>query len=106
MQALSRLKKREKNFAKTYNHTVTKKIVDFAIKNKAKYIYIEDLTKENTDAIMLRYSGFYQIQEQLKYKADKVGIKLLFTPIQEGKTDIERAQKIALYENVKKKASS
>ena len=106
LQALSRLKKKEKNFAKTYNHTVTKKIVDFAVKNKAKYIYIEDLTKENTDAIMLRYSGFYQIQEQLKYKADKVGIKLLFTPIQEGRTDIERAKKIALCETVKKKASS
>lgn len=34
MKAMDRLSKRERNFVKTYNHYVSKNVVDFAVKIK------------------------------------------------------------------------
>lgn len=74
LQALERFTSREKNFTTTYNHFVSKRIIDFALKNKAKYINIENLTKDGFDDRILRNWSYYQLQNFIEYKADMNGI--------------------------------
>jgi IS605 OrfB family transposase len=74
LKALERFTAREKNFAKTYNHFVSKNIVDFALKNKAAYINIEKLTKDGFDDAILRNWSYYQLQQFIEYKAKLNGI--------------------------------
>lgn len=86
MKAMDAFKNYEKNFATTYNHKVSKDVVDFAIKNKAKYINIENLEGfGNSDSgveekeyrkksFFLRYWSYYQLQQFITYKAEQNGI--------------------------------
>ena len=74
MQALNRLKDKEKNFANCYNHNVSKAIVEFAVSVGAKYIHLEDLSGFDSDQTILRNWSFYQLQNFITYKAERVGI--------------------------------
>lgn len=84
LKSLDKLSKRESNFVQTYNHFVSKQVVDFAISNKAKYINIEDLSsfskkngkEENDKHFILRNWSYYQLQQYIKYKAEKKGIEV------------------------------
>lgn len=76
LRALERYESYETNFARTYNHMVSKNVVDFALKNRAKYINIECLTGYDTNKKILRNWSFYQLQEQIKYKASLYGIEV------------------------------
>lgn len=65
----------ESNFADSYCHKISKKVVDFAIKNNAKYINMEDLTGINKkDKILGDRWKYYKLQSDIKYKAEKHGI--------------------------------
>jgi len=77
LQAMDRFKEYESNWTKTYNHWVSKQVVDFAVKNKAKYINIEDLSgigNGNKNQFVLRNWSYYQLQQFITYKANKYGI--------------------------------
>lgn len=74
LQALERMKKSEANFVETYCHMVSKKVVDFALKNNAKYINIENLTGYDTSDFILRNWSYYKLQQYITYKAGKYGI--------------------------------
>ena len=77
LQALDRLKKREKNFTQSYNHMISRKIVDFALKHNAKYINIENLegyTDKSENNFILRNWSYYQLQQYIQYKASMYGI--------------------------------
>lgn len=74
LQALDRLKSKESNFVQTYNHNVSKRIVDFALRNKAKYINLECLKGYDTSDYILRNWSYYQLQSYIEYKASKYGI--------------------------------
>ena len=79
-KALSRIKDKEKNFVKSYNHYVSKEIVDFTIKNRAGIIkmeMLEGLGAEDTKAFVLRNWSYFELQTMTKYKAERVGIKVL-----------------------------
>lgn len=79
LQALDRLKKREKNFVQTYNHMISRKIVDFALKHNAKYINIENLegyTDKSENNFILRNWSYYQLQQFIQYKASMYGIEV------------------------------
>lgn len=76
LKPLEKLSDRERNFVKTYNHYVSKNVVDFAVKNKAKYINIEDLTGYDTSKFILRNWSFYELQQFITYKAAKYGIEV------------------------------
>lgn len=76
LKPLERLTDRERNFVKTYNHKVSKDIVEFALKNKAKYINIENLTGYDTSKFILRNWSFYELQQFITYKAAKYGIEV------------------------------
>ena len=76
MKAMDRLADRERNFVKTYNHYVSKNVVDFAVKNKAKYINMEDLSGFDSSEFILRNWSFYELQQFIIYKASKYGIEV------------------------------
>ena len=77
-QALDRLRDKEKNFATTYNHMISKNVVEFAKKNQCEYINMEKLTKDGFNNIILRNWSYYQLQQYIEYKAEREGIKVRY----------------------------
>lgn len=75
MKSLDRFTLKEKNFVQTYNHMVSKRVVDFAVKNHAKYINLENLKGYDANIFILRNWSYYQLQQYIKYKAEKYGIE-------------------------------
>ena len=85
LKALERLEDHERRFAQTYNHMVSKRVVDFALKNNAAYINIEDLSGFGKDQkgevqkdkdIVLRNWSYYELQNYITYKANMHGIEV------------------------------
>jgi IS605 OrfB family transposase len=78
MQALDRLRDKEKNFVTTYNHMISKNVVEFANKNQCEYINMEKLTKDGFNNKILRNWSYYQLQQYIEYKAEREGIKVRY----------------------------
>lgn len=74
LKALNRLRDREKHFVESYCHFVSKQVVDFALKHRAKYINIENLTGYDTSKFILRNWSYYKLQQYITYKAARYGI--------------------------------
>lgn len=77
LKALEKYKNYESNFVQSYNHKISKEIIDFALKHNAKYINIENLQsleKKDKNEFVLRNWSYYQLQQYIKYKADLYGI--------------------------------
>lgn len=87
LKPLERFKEKERNFVQTYNHMVSKRVVDYAIKNGAAQINIEDLSgfgkdkngkskeDEKTKKILSNWS-YFELQQYIRYKAEMHGIKV------------------------------
>lgn len=78
LSKLEKMKAKERNFCKTYNHYVSRNVVDFAEKNNAKYINLEKLENIDTDKFILRNWSYYELQKQIEYKAKMKGIKVRY----------------------------
>lgn len=67
-------------FQDTYNHKISRYIVDFAIKNDCGTIQMEDLAKfsENVKDKFLKEWSYYDLQQKIKYKAEQEGIVVVF----------------------------
>ena len=78
LKNLDRLSDCERNFAKTYNHMISKRIVEFAKKHKCEYIHLEKLTKDGFDNTILRNWSYYELQQMIEYKANRLGIKVRY----------------------------
>lgn len=78
LQALNSLKEKESNFAKTYNHMISSRVVQFAKKNKCQYINLEKLNKDGLNHIILSNWSYYDLQQKIEYKADREGIKVRY----------------------------
>lgn len=76
LKALEKCKKREVHFIETACHVISKRVVDFALKNNAKYINVENLTGYDTSDFILRNWSYYKLQQYIKYKAEKYGIEV------------------------------
>jgi IS605 OrfB family transposase len=74
MKPMDRFEKYESHFVQSYNHMVSKRIIDFALKHRAKYINIECLRGYDTSKFILRNWSYYQLQQYITYKAEKYGI--------------------------------
>lgn len=74
MKPLDRFKDYETNWVQNYNHFVSKQVIDFALKNKAKYINIENLEGFDANNYLLSNWSYYQLQQYITYKAKKNGI--------------------------------
>ena len=78
MQLLDKLTENERNFVKTYNHAISKRVVQFAKKNKCESINLEKLTKDGFGNSLLRNWSYYELQTMIVYKAKREGIKVNF----------------------------
>ena len=82
MKPMDKFTKYEKHWVQTYNHQISKQIINFALKNNAKYINLEDLSSFNQkrlrDNFLLANWSYYQLQQYIKYKAEKYGIVVRF----------------------------
>lgn len=80
LKALMKYKDKERNFVNTYNHMISKEVVDFAVKNKAGQINIENISgfglidEDENKKRVLRYWSYYELQQMIKDKASKYGI--------------------------------
>lgn len=74
LSKLDTLKKYERHFVETKYHKYSKQIVDYALKNRAKYINIENLSDYKGDKFILRNWSYYTLQQFITYKALKYGI--------------------------------
>lgn len=77
-QALDKLRENERNFAKTYNHAISKRIVMFARKHKCEFIHLEKLSKDGFGDSVLRNWSYYELQRLIEYKAKREGITVKY----------------------------
>lgn len=78
LKAIEQLRHKEKNFARTYNHFLSHNIVKFAKDNKCEFIHLENITGTNLENTLLGMWSYYQLQEQIEYKAERAGIKVRY----------------------------
>lgn len=76
LKPLDRMNKAEAHFVETYCHMVSKRVVEFAVKNRAKYINIENLNGYDSSEFILRTWSFYKLQQYITYKAERYGIRV------------------------------
>ena len=79
MKPVNKVRNKVANFADTYNHKVSKYIIDFAVKNNCGVIQMEDLTKAtaNTREKLLKDWSYYDLQSKIEYKAKEQGIEVI-----------------------------
>lgn len=80
--ALEALRSKERNYVKTYNHGISSKIVNFALKNNAATIVMELLEgygEKVPDSIVLRNWSYFEVHQFVEYKAKKYGIKVVYS---------------------------
>ncbi len=78
---LEKLRIHERDWARTFNHMVSRRVVEYAEKNHAKYINLENLTgiaQEEKGDFLLRNWSRYELQEMIRSKATAKGIKVRF----------------------------
>lgn len=78
LSALDKLREKEGNFAKTYNHQISKSVIEFAKKYKCGIIHMEKLQSEWMDTKILGSWGYYQLQNMIEYKAEREGIEVKY----------------------------
>ena len=81
MNAVEKIDGMIKRFKNTCNHKYSRFIVDFALKNNCGVIQMENLSgiaDGEKKATFLGDWTFYDLQQKIKYKADEVGIKVIF----------------------------
>lgn len=81
LKGLEKIKQKERNFTTTYNHKISKAVVDFALRNKAAVIkleFLEGYGENETNSFILRNWSYYQLQNFIQYKAQKHNIKTVF----------------------------
>ncbi|PGR28510.1 transposase [Priestia megaterium] len=104
LKALERFREHEKNFVKTYNHYLSKKIVHFSVLYGAEQINLELLQMaESQNKSILRNWSYYQLQQMIEYKAAKEGIKIKYVdPYRTSQT----CSKCGNYENGQRKTQA
>ena len=78
VKAADHLRDKERNFAKTYNHQLSHKIVKFAKDNGCEFINLEHLTKNGFEDAILSSWSYYELQNMIEYKAEREGIKVRY----------------------------
>lgn len=78
MKPVDKIRNRIANFADTYNHKISKYIVEFAVKNRCGIIQMEDLSGATSEVHnkMLKDWSYYDLQQKIEYKAKEQGIEI------------------------------
>ena len=77
LKALDHIGQKEANFARSYNHYISREILDFAIKHKAGVIKMEMLEgygQNERDSFVLRNWSYFELQNFIEYKAKRDGV--------------------------------
>ena len=87
LEPLERLREKERNWVHTQNHLISRDVIKFALHTKAATIQMEDLSGygkdengnvEDDKKFLLGNWSYYELQNMIKYKAAKVGMKVNF----------------------------
>lgn len=65
------------NFRRTWNHTLSNRIVDYALREKAGTIHIEALSVNGIPRFLGKDWPVFELLQMITYKGDQVGIKVL-----------------------------
>lgn len=77
-KAIDKLTGKVEAFRETYNHKLSRYIVDFAVKNNCGIIQMENLSgfPQHVKETFLKEWSYYDLQNKIKYKAEELGIKV------------------------------
>ena len=80
LKKLEDFRNKEKNWAQTINHLISANVINLALEYGVGTIKMEDLTGITTNAndYFLKSWAYYQLQNYIKYKAEKEGIKVVW----------------------------
>lgn len=87
IEPLEQLREKERNWVHTQNHRFSREVIQFALQVKAATIQMEDLSGfgkdeegnvEEDKKFLSENWSYYELQNMIKYKAAKVGIKVYF----------------------------
>ena len=87
LEPLERLREKEHNWVHTQNHLFSREVIKFALQVKAATIQMEDLSGfgkdeegnvEDEKKFLQSNWSYFELQNMIKYKAAKVGIKVNF----------------------------
>lgn len=78
MEKSNKIGDKYNRFKETYNHKVSRYIVDIAIKYNVSLIQMENLTgfSEEQENSLLKNWSYYDLQEKIRYKAKEHGIEI------------------------------
>lgn len=79
LKALENIQQRERNFVNTKNHIYSRAIINFALKNNAGKIRMENLSgigKNEKASFILRNWSYFELQRYIEEKAERVGIEV------------------------------
>lgn len=80
VKPLNNISDKVARFRDTYNHKISRYIIDFAVKHQCGVIQMEDLSGFSTEQSesLLKNWSYYDLQNKIKYKAEEVGIEVRF----------------------------
>jgi IS605 OrfB family transposase len=78
LKSLNAIKTLEKDYTKTYIHTITSSVIKYATSQRVGKILLEDLStvKDHANDVVLRNWNIYDIQQMITYKANRIGISV------------------------------
>jgi IS605 OrfB family transposase len=78
LKSLNAIKTLEKDYTKTYIHTITSSVIKYATSQRVGKILLEDLStvKDHANDVALRNWNIYDIQQMITYKANRIGISV------------------------------
>ena len=79
MKKVNCVKDKVANFSDTYNHKISKYIIDFAINHSCGKIQMEDLSgaTSEVDERFLKEWSYYDLQQKIEYKAKENNIEVI-----------------------------
>ena len=79
MKPVNKIRNKISNFNDTYNHKISRYIVDLAVKHNCGKIQMENLsgaTKETQDSLLKNWT-YFDLQTKIEYKAKEYGIEVI-----------------------------
>lgn len=80
MKPVLNIRDKEARFRDTYNHKISRAIVEYAYKNGCGTIQMEDLTGISTEHKFLKDWPYFDLQMKIEYKAKEHGISVIKVP--------------------------
>lgn len=80
MRPVLKIRDKEARFRDTYNHKISREIVDYAFRNGCGTIQMEDLSGISKEHKFLKDWPYFDLQTKIEYKAKEHGIAVIKVP--------------------------